>query len=55
MFRRAIYLDENYAAPYAFGALWHSIRIGLGLVVRSCRRYGDMRGARFGRPTPRSQ
>jgi adenylate cyclase len=30
MFQRAIQLDDNYAAPYAFGALWHSIRIGQG-------------------------
>ena len=30
MFEQAIHLDENYAAPYAFTALWHSIRIGQG-------------------------
>src|SRR5262249_24333617 len=28
MFRQSIMLDENYAAPHAFIALWHSIRIG---------------------------
>jgi len=30
MFLHAIELDENYAAPYAFTGLWHSIRIGQG-------------------------
>lgn len=30
MFREAIRLDRDYAAPHAFSALWHSIRIGQG-------------------------
>lgn len=30
MFQLSISLDEHYAAPYAFTALWHSIRIGQG-------------------------
>lgn len=30
MFQRAIALDPQYAAPYAFSALWHTIRIGQG-------------------------
>jgi adenylate cyclase len=33
MFRQSIMLDENYAAPHAFIALWHSIRIGQGWSV----------------------
>jgi adenylate cyclase len=30
MFERSISLDEDYAAPYAFTALWHSIRVQQG-------------------------
>jgi adenylate cyclase len=30
MFARAIMLDDDYAAPHAFIALWHAIRIGQG-------------------------
>ena len=30
MFERSISLDEDYAAPYAFTALWHSIRFQQG-------------------------
>ena len=30
MFERSISLDEEYAAPYAFTALWHSIRVQQG-------------------------
>ena len=30
MFERSISLDEDYAAPYAFTALWHSIRYQQG-------------------------
>jgi adenylate cyclase len=30
MFERSISLDEDYAAPYAFTALWHSIRMQQG-------------------------
>ncbi len=30
MFGRAIQLDPQYAAPYAYSALWHAIRIGQG-------------------------
>ena len=30
MFERSISLDEDYAAPYAFTALWHSIRTQQG-------------------------
>jgi adenylate cyclase len=30
MFARAITLDPQYAAPYAYCALWHAIRIGQG-------------------------
>jgi adenylate cyclase len=30
MFQQAIRLDEDYAAPYAFSGLWHSIRIQQG-------------------------
>jgi adenylate cyclase len=30
MFARAIKLDPQYAAPYAYSALWHAIRIGQG-------------------------
>jgi adenylate cyclase len=30
MFEQSIMLDENYAAPHAFLALWNSIRIGQG-------------------------
>jgi adenylate cyclase len=30
MFQRSISLDPNYAAPHAFTALWHSIRVNQG-------------------------
>jgi tetratricopeptide (TPR) repeat protein len=30
MFERSIGLDDNYAAPYAFLALWHSLRLNQG-------------------------
>jgi tetratricopeptide (TPR) repeat protein len=30
MFRKAIELDESYAAPHALTALWHSIRVNQG-------------------------
>ena len=30
MFARAIQLDPRYAAPYAYSALWHAVRIGQG-------------------------
>jgi len=30
MFARAIELDPQYAAPYAYSALWHAVRIGQG-------------------------
>jgi tetratricopeptide (TPR) repeat protein len=30
MFERAMYLDDNYAAPHAYTALWHSININQG-------------------------
>jgi len=30
MFERSISLDSNYAAPYAFLSLWHSLRINQG-------------------------
>jgi adenylate cyclase len=33
MFRQSIMLDENYPAPHAFIALWHSIRLGQGWSV----------------------
>ena len=39
MFCRAIALDDSYAAPRAFMALWHSIRIGQG---RSLHRADDL-------------
>jgi adenylate cyclase len=39
MFHRAIMLDEDYAAPHAFIALWHAIRIGQGW---SSERAADM-------------